>query len=332
MDFVYFPANRKYRNDGAHNDMQDASKAEDHGGKMDNPQTREALRVYEAGDYERAAYLLEEAIRGSDDPAQRERLRLKLASAQDELQRFPQALAVLKDILEENPSSAAAWNNIGVVCRRIGKLDDARKAFEQAYRLDPENADHLVGLGAICLRLSDPGNALEYLQLATELMPGHPVAHANLALTYAVFGRLEEAEESLRLATLYGFEDAETIQQKIDALKLLRESMAEEKKRDPEELDNKDAEETGTAHAAGEVELLLQLEKEMFGLAEKRYGGDLPDDERARLDARMQDLRKSIRLLRRRLGMGEVSDSDVVMGRNYMKEEENGEESGENSA
>ncbi|MDT8323383.1 MAG: tetratricopeptide repeat protein [Bacteroidota bacterium] len=282
----------------------------------------EALQAYENKDFERAAALLFEAVQQSEDAETREALRLKLASAQDELRRFPEALAVLRDILEENPSSAAAWNNIGVVCRRIGKPEDARKAFENAYRLDPENADHLINLGAICLKLSDPGNAMDYLQLATELMPGHPLAHANLALTLAVFGRLEEAEDALRLATLYGFEQAEEIQQKIDALKQLRTQMQQEKSRPPEDRDNEDAEETGTAHAAGEMELLLQLEKEMFALAEQRYGTDLPAADAAELALRMKDLRKSIRLLRRRLGMDEVSDSDVVKGVNYMRDED----------
>ncbi len=282
----------------------------------------EALEAYENKDFERAAVLLAAAVQRSDAADAREQLRLKLASAHDELQRYPEALAVLKDILEENPSSSAAWNNIGVVCRRLGKLDDARKAFENAYRIDPENADHLVNLGAVCLKLSDPGNALQYLQLATELMPGHPLAHANLALTYAVFGRLEEAEDALRLATLYGFAQAEEIQQKIDALKQLREQMKEEKSRPAEERDDEEAEETGTAHAAGEVELLLQLEKEMFVLAEQRYGGDLSAEDAAALAPRMEDLRKSIRLIRRRLGMDEVSDSDVAGGVNYMRDEE----------
>lgn len=281
---------------------------------------QEALQAYENKEFERAVPLLDAAVRQADEPETREQLRLKLASAQDELRRYPEALAVLKDVLEENPSSSSAWNNIGVVCRRIGKLDDARKAFENAYRLDPENADHLVNLGAVCLKLSDPGNALEYLQLATELMPGHPLAHANLALTLAVFGRLEEAEDALRLATLYGFTQTEEIQQKIDALKKLRDAMKAEKARPPQERDDSDAEETGTAQAAGEMELLLQLEKDMFALAEQRFGGGDPAADAEVLEARMADLRKSIRLIRRRLGMEEVTDSDVIRGVNYMRD------------
>jgi Flp pilus assembly protein TadD len=132
-------------------------------------------------------------------------------------------LETLKELLEHNPDSAAGWNNLGIVCRHIDRPDDARAAFERAYKLNPEQADSLVNLGAVCLAQGDPGNALQYLQLAVELLPGHPAVHANLALTYAVFGRLEEAEDSLRLAVLYGFEQAAGIEEKIAALKNVRD-------------------------------------------------------------------------------------------------------------
>ena len=111
-----------------------------------------------------------------------------------------------------------SYYDLGIICQHIGKLDEARTAFERAYKLNPEQADPLVNLGAVCLRQSDPGNALQYLQLAVELLPGHPAVHANLALTYAVFGRLEEAEDALRLAILYGFENADVIEEKIAAI------------------------------------------------------------------------------------------------------------------
>jgi len=70
--------------------------------------------------------------------------------------------------------------------------------------------------------------------------------------------------------------------------------------------------------------MLLQMEKEMFALAEQRYGGDPSPEALAALTKRMADMRKSIRLVRRRIGMDEISDSDVVMGINYMRDEETG--------
>jgi Flp pilus assembly protein TadD len=181
-----------------------------------------ALEAYDNREFDQAIPLLREAADEAPGDHGRERLLLKCAMAQDELGRHAEALETLKEVLELNPDSAAGWNNLGIVCRHIDKLDEARAAFERAYTLNPGQADPLVNLGAVCLRQGDPGNALQYLQLAVDLLPGHPAVHANLALTYAVFGRLEEAEDALRLAVLYGFDQPGVIEEKLAALKSVR--------------------------------------------------------------------------------------------------------------
>lgn len=202
-----------------------------------------AIEAYEKKEYERALPLLREASDAASDDAGRERLLLRCAMAQDALGRYTDALETLKEVLGHNPDSAPGWNNLGIVCRHIDRMDEARAAFERAYKLNPEQADPLVNLGAVCLAQGDPGNALQYLQLAVELLPGHPAVHANLALTYAVFGRLEEAEDALRLAVLYGFDQAEAIEEKIAALKQVRERI----------LAGEAKKEGGDADAAGDV-------------------------------------------------------------------------------
>lgn len=288
-----------------------------------NEDIARGLKAYEQKDFETAVPLLTRAIPRLEDPAERVRLRIRLASAHDELGQYTEALAELKAVLEDDPSSAPAWNNIGVICGRLDRLDEARLAFEKAYKLDPENAEHLISLGSVSLKLSDPGNALKYLQLAIELVPGHPVAHANLALTYAVFGRLEEAEDALRLAILYGFEQAGAIQAKINALKDVRKKLHQEAEKSGQDEDG--GKEEQPPASGGEAELLLRLEREMFALAEQRYGVT-PKAEKetgaADIESRMRTLRQSIRALRRTLGMEEVTDSDVVAGVNYMRGED----------
>ncbi len=288
-----------------------------------NTDIAQALKAYEKKDFESAVTLLTRGIPGVEDIAERVRLRIRLASAYDELGRYTEALAELKAVLEDDVSSAAAWNNIGVICGRLERLDEARVAFEKAYRIDPENAEHLISLGSVSLKLSDPGNALKYLQLAIELVPGHPVAHANLALTFAVFGRLEEAEDALRLAILYGFDQADAIQAKIDALKEVREKLHREAEKNVTDAESGKDEQPPAS--GGEAELLLRLEREMFALAEQRYGNDTRTEKEAGaadIDERMRTLRQSIRALRRTLGMEEVTDSDVVAGVNYMRGED----------
>ncbi len=305
-----------------------------------NETQKKALKAYDNKDFNSAIPLLQAAAEAAGDALGREKLLIKCALALDALDRHAEALELLHEILRANPDSAAAWNDLGIVCQHIEKYDEARVAFERAYKLNPEQADPLINLGSVCLRQGDPGNALQYLQLALELLPGHPAVHANLALTYAVFGRLEEAEDALRLAVLYGFDQAETIEQKLAALKKVREELFAdlEKKRaaDPDAIEDQQAaienrtssdedkdEYVDPPAAAGEMDLLVQLEKEMHTLAERRYGTEssASQEELVRIVVRMDTLRSHIRLLRRSLGMEEVSDSDLVNGVNYMNDD-----------
>jgi tetratricopeptide (TPR) repeat protein len=187
----------------------------------------EAAAATARGDHARAAALLETAlanVRGRD----RLPLLIRLGNASDELGRNEAALEAFRQALEIDPSSAAAWNNVGVICARIGRLEEAQQALEEARSHEPENADILVTLGSLALKRGDPGTALEALGAALDLESGHPLAHANRALTYAVFGRIEEAEESLRLAALYGFSGGQPIQDRIDRMKEVREATIRE--------------------------------------------------------------------------------------------------------
>jgi len=38
-----------------------------------------------------------------------------------------------------DPSYAAAWNNLGIAYEQLGRFDDARRAYEKAMELDPDN-------------------------------------------------------------------------------------------------------------------------------------------------------------------------------------------------
>ena len=187
----------------------------------------DAATAYARGDYARAVELLEAALRDVAGDA-RIRLLIRLGNACEELGRSDAALDAYRQALETDPSSAAAWNNVGIICTRIGRFDEALQALEQARDLDPENADILVTLGSLALKRGDPGNALVALSEALDLQSGHPLAHANMALTLAVFGRLEEAEESLQLAAMYGFTGGQAIQDRIERMKTVRDTMLRE--------------------------------------------------------------------------------------------------------
>ena len=41
--------------------------------------------------------------------------------------------------IELDPSYAAAWNNLAIVCEQMGEHDKARKAYQQALKLAPRD-------------------------------------------------------------------------------------------------------------------------------------------------------------------------------------------------
>lgn len=45
-----------------------------------------------------------------------------------------------KNAVDKDNSYAQAWNDLGIGYEELGKFDDARKAYEQALKLDPNNA------------------------------------------------------------------------------------------------------------------------------------------------------------------------------------------------
>lgn len=77
----------------------------------------------------------------------------------------------LQGAIERN-ASAAAFNQLGIVYRRLGRFKDADAAYQQALQIDPAYANAHLNLGVLCdLYLRQPERALEsyerYLQLAT---------------------------------------------------------------------------------------------------------------------------------------------------------------------
>ena len=133
--------------------------------------------------------------------------------------------------VETNPKDSIAQYQLGLVYRREGREEDAKKALalsatlrqrdtdESKLRLecaqkldkgprgeahavcqqlyDPGNADKLTLLGTIYGQHGDLEAALEPLRRAAELAPQAPQMQYNLAYTYYQINRLEEARAPL---------------------------------------------------------------------------------------------------------------------------------------
>lgn len=136
-----------------------------------------------------------------------------------------------------NPHDARVLYQLGLVYRKQGREEDARKAIAQsneqrqrdtaesklrldcALKLDqgpreaahavceqlydPDSADKLTALGTIYGQHGDPEAALKPLQRAAELAPQSPQMQYNLALAYYQLKRLDEARTALAPAVAH---------------------------------------------------------------------------------------------------------------------------------
>lgn len=101
------------------------------------------------------------------------------------------ALAAVNDLLDKDPSNEHAWLYLGIVNRRMGKLDIAIKSFETATDLD--NA-MIEAWGLLTITYMDKGKlkkAKDVMKTASELNPLDEKIQfyqANLIRVYEKFG------------------------------------------------------------------------------------------------------------------------------------------------
>ncbi len=113
------------------------------------------------------------------------------------------AVAAARDRVLREPSSPAAWGNLGKLLRASQFVPEAVVCFAQAERLDPDNPrwPYLRGEGLI---LRDPEAALPHLRRAAALAeradPDNIAPRLRLAEVLLARGQHDEAEAHLRRA------------------------------------------------------------------------------------------------------------------------------------
>ena len=77
------------------------------------------------------------AAMAQDRGKSKEQVEFGIKVAQSNL--WNEALYRWQKAVELDPSYAAAWNNLAIAYEHEGKFEEARKAYEQALKLDPKN-------------------------------------------------------------------------------------------------------------------------------------------------------------------------------------------------
>lgn len=125
-------------------------------------------------------------------------------------QDYDRAIADYKKIVQVNPSSSAAWSNMGAAWFAKGNIPEASKAFEHAARLQPENRDFAFNAGLSLIREDKCEASERYLRQSLQSLEHRAAARYLLGLCAFVSQDWKKAKDLLLVAEAVGEESAET--------------------------------------------------------------------------------------------------------------------------
>jgi len=109
-------------------------------------------------------------------------LRNNLAVLHEASGAMPDAEALLRDVLADDASLPQPFKNLGDLCYRSGRYEEAAAHYERAAGLAPDLGDDLYfKLGNLAFRDRDTARARAAWERAVALNPGHQLARANLS-------------------------------------------------------------------------------------------------------------------------------------------------------
>jgi tetratricopeptide (TPR) repeat protein len=131
-----------------------------------------------------------------ENPAWRYRLAITARETGDPVT----ALELLRRlVMSEHTAFPAVRQRLGELLLESGDLAGARQQYLELMALAPEAPQGFVGVAETWLRQRQFAQAAELLETALALDPSYAVSHYLLGLAYRGLGRLEEAEQEMRI-------------------------------------------------------------------------------------------------------------------------------------
>lgn len=124
----------------------------------------------------------------------------RLALEQADHGRYPEAIALLSQLLEHNPTSAVDYNNRGLVYFQSGQLDRALADYNQAIRLNPRLANVYNNRANYYATLGRLGAAIDDYDTAIDLNPSNIRAWLNQGITFRELELYDRAIENFDFA------------------------------------------------------------------------------------------------------------------------------------
>jgi Flp pilus assembly protein TadD len=125
---------------------------------------------------------------------------LAYAASLEQLGQKPAQIEVLKTTAGQTRGNADAQAELGRALFAAGDMGGATETLARANELNPQNPQVLSVLGATLDQQSRHGEAREKYEAALAIAPNDVGTMNNLAMSYALQGKLPEAEKILRKA------------------------------------------------------------------------------------------------------------------------------------
>ncbi len=113
---------------------------------------------------------------------------------------YHDAVTLYKSILEKNPQSWMAQNNLGLVLEKSGKPQESINYFREALRLKPNYPEARYNWAIALVNLGLLPEAAEQYEQALKLKPDFAQAHNNLGIVLYKMDRLQESIDQFQLA------------------------------------------------------------------------------------------------------------------------------------
>ena len=122
-------------------------------------------------------------------------IRFEYAVTLMRLSRWVDAVHTLRVVVAQQPDHGHGWYNLAVAHQALGHLAEARRAWDRAVELLPDNPDAYAQRGEVLLDLHEWSAAAADFEAALEREPDDIEAALNLSLALWKLGRLDEAQE-----------------------------------------------------------------------------------------------------------------------------------------
>ena len=112
--------------------------------------------------------------------------------------KFEEAEKLYKKAIELKPDYAEAYSNLSVILNKLNKFDEAIVSCQKAIEFNPSLAQAYSNLGNAFFKLNRHEDAIVNYNKAIELKPNYIKAHNDLGVSLQIIGKIDEAERAFK--------------------------------------------------------------------------------------------------------------------------------------